>query len=85
MKLAPTVETVWAGLNAPLQYRVTSDVFPTPWEPSTTILASSEDMVTVVKVGIGIQGRRIVKEYGCSYGIQRQVPRLVVGGSRALP
>lgn len=42
MKLAPTVLVVWAGLKAPLQYLVTSDVLPTPWAPRTTILASSE-------------------------------------------
>jgi len=45
-KLAPTVEVIWAGLKAPLQYRVTSDVFPTPWEPRMTILASSDDIVS---------------------------------------
>jgi hypothetical protein len=43
-KLAPTVEVVVSGLHAPLQYRMTRDVLPTPWAPSTTILASSEAM-----------------------------------------
>lgn len=47
MKLAPTVEVSWEGWKAPLQYRMTRDVLPTPWEPSTTILASrADDMAT---------------------------------------
>ena len=44
MKLAPTVDVTCDGLKAPLQYRITSDVLPTPWEPRMTILASSEDI-----------------------------------------
>lgn len=43
MKLAPTVEVVCEGVKAPLQYRITSEVLPTPCEPRTTILASSAD------------------------------------------
>lgn len=43
MKLAPTVDVSWDGWKAPLQYRMTSDVLPTPCEPSTTILASRAD------------------------------------------
>jgi hypothetical protein len=30
-----------------LQYLITRDVFPTPWAPRTTILASSDDMIIV--------------------------------------
>jgi hypothetical protein len=45
VKLAPTVDVVCDGLKAPLQKRVTSEVFPTPCEPRTTIFASREDML----------------------------------------
>lgn len=44
-KLAPTVEVIFAGSKAPLQYLMTRDVLPTPWAPRTTILASSDDMM----------------------------------------
>ena len=44
MKLAPTVEVIEAGLKAPLQYLMTRLVFPTPWAPRTTILASRDDI-----------------------------------------
>jgi len=44
-KEAPTVEVICDGLKAPLQYRVTREVLPTPWEPRTTILASREDIL----------------------------------------
>lgn len=43
MNDAPTVEVVLAGSKAPLQYRVTREVLPTPWEPRMTILASRAD------------------------------------------
>jgi hypothetical protein len=56
-KVAPTVDVICAGLKAPLQYRMTSDVFPTPWAPRTTILASREDIFLVVEVvGGGEEG-----------------------------
>lgn len=48
-KLAPTVDVICEGLNAPLQYRMTRDVLPTPWAPRTTILASRDDMTLVSK------------------------------------
>lgn len=51
MKLAPTVEVSWEGWNAPLQYRMTSEVLPTPCEPRTTILASrADDMLASLRV-----------------------------------
>ncbi|KAJ3552452.1 hypothetical protein NPX13_g11108 [Xylaria arbuscula] len=63
--LAPTVETVSAGLKAPLQNRVTREVFPTPWDPSTTILASSEDMVSARKgVDLSTESRNAIKDAG---------------------
>lgn len=43
-KLAPTVDVICEGLKAPLQYRMTREVLPTPWAPRTTILASRDDM-----------------------------------------
>lgn len=49
MKLAPTVEVVCEGVKAPLQYRITSEVLPTPCEPRTTILASSADDMAAVE------------------------------------
>ena len=48
MKLAPTVDVTLAGLKAPLQYRMTREVLPTPWAPRTTILASREDMARLL-------------------------------------
>lgn len=51
MKLAPTVDVICDGSKEPLQYRCTSDVLPTPWEPSTTIFASSDDMMRCERRG----------------------------------
>lgn len=59
-KLAPTVDVTFDGSNWPLQKRVTSDVLPTPWEPTTTILASSEDIVDDVEGGgtvVGVEAK----------------------------
>lgn len=39
-KDAPTVDVVVGGAKAFLMYLCTRDVFPTPCDPSTTILAS---------------------------------------------
>lgn len=56
MKLAPTVEVSWEGWNAPLQYRMTREVLPTPCEPSTTILASrADDMVASLCMRAGVR------------------------------
>ena len=65
MKLAPTVDVICDGLKDPLQYLCTSDVLPTPCEPSTTIFASSDDIVLSGRRNYGGKGRER-EEASCS-------------------